>query len=375
MATSTLRTTTTVRTGSLCVASQHQSSENLLTDLFLAYRTARANKRNTHSQMRFESRLSDNLIDLYDDIASGRYRVGRSMCFIVRDPVQREVFAASFRDRVVHHLLYNWLSPLFESRFIADSYSCRKEKGTLYGIKRLQDNLLECSKGWTSPCYVLKLDVSGYFMSIDRHILYTLVMEGIRDVPASAHFPKPIVERLLEQVIFNDPTKGCRIKGRRSDWNGLPPSKSLFFSSPDCGLPIGNLTSQLFSNVFLSPLDIFVTGTLGIKRYGRYVDDFYLVSPSREELLAAIPEIRRFLSDRLHLRLHPHKVYLQDARKGVRFLGAVVKPSGLYPSKRFHKGFESNFARIYDLSDNEFAIAAVRQSYIGYLSHFNHYDL
>ena len=141
MATSIRRTTTIARTVNLSVVSKHQSECDLLTDLFTAYFCARKNKRNTASQVRFERNLSENLIRLYDDLASGRYQVGRIMCFIIRDPVIREVFAASFRDRIVHHLLYNWLMPIFEPTFIYDSYSCREGKGTLFGIKRLEHHI------------------------------------------------------------------------------------------------------------------------------------------------------------------------------------------------------------------------------------------
>lgn len=281
MATSTRRTTTTVRTASLFgVSENHKPDEELLTDLFTAYYQARKNKRSTYSQIRFEQYAVDNVVALWNDIRSRQYKVGRSMCFIVRDPVQREVFAASFRDRIVHHLLFNYLSPLFETTFIEDSYSCRKGKGTHYGVGRMVYHMNQCLKQNVGrPVYVLKLDVQGYFMCMDRNILYDMLMQRVN----RSSLDVSLVDYLLRLIVFNDPTKGCRIKGKKSDWNGLPPSKSLFHASPGCGLPIGNLTSQLFSNVYLSALDNFITKDLGFEHYGRYVDDFYVVDTVKKE--------------------------------------------------------------------------------------------
>ena len=262
---------------------------------------------------------------LYEDVISGRYRVGRSMCFVIRDPVLREVFAASFRDRIVYHLLYNWLMPIFEPTFIHDSYSCREGKGTLFGIKRLEHHIRSCSDNYRKECYVLKLDIEGYFMNISRQRLYNMIVSRLRKYSTSHTIPfdLPVALRLLAQVVFNDPVKGCYRKGRISDWNELPSSKSLFYAAPGCSLPIGNLTSQLFSNVYLSVLDDYVKRVLKCRHYGRYVDDFYIVGNSQKELLALIPSIRNFLSDVLGLRLHPRKVQIVRVNRGVCFLGSV----------------------------------------------------
>jgi len=324
MATSTRRTTTTVQTASPCVASQHQKSdEKLLTDLFSAYYSARKNKRATYSQMRFEQNLSENLICLWDDIRERRYAPGRSMCFIIHDPVKREVFAASFRDRIVHHLLFNYLEPLFDPLFIDDSYSCRAGKGTHYGVRRMMEKMITCrTKNPNDPVYVLKLDIEGYFMKINKNILY----ERIVSVVEKSDLDFGLTDYLLRKIIFDDPKRGCRIRGSRSDWDGLPLSKSLFHSPEGCGLPIGNLTSQLFSNIYLSVFDDYVTKERNVEYYGRYVDDFYLIGPSKEKLLAEIPRMRQFLKNELALKLHPKKVYLQDITKGVRFLGYWVFP-------------------------------------------------
>ena len=397
MAMSTRRTTTIGQTANPSVVSKHQEPEDpLLTDLFTAYYCARANKRNTWAQVKFERRLTDNLIDLYDDIRLLRYKVGRSICFVIRDPVQREIFAASFRDRVVHHLVYNDLSPIFEPEFIDDSYSCRVGKGTLYGIERLERAMRECSADYTREAWVLKLDISGYFMSINRQKLYDIVSSHptlalcpltpesfsspplpIPSLETSSAFPplslehRKILHYLLSQIIFNDPTQGCRIKGSRSDWKGLPHSKSLFWSPEGCGLPIGNLTSQLFSNIYLNRLDHYVRDVLGFLYYGRYVDDFYLVDRDKARLLDAIGPIRDFLHDELLLTLHPRKVYLQPVIRGVKFLGALLKQGMRYPISRTMSKYHKSLADSLPLETDPYRVYAVTESYRGYFSHFS----
>jgi hypothetical protein len=170
--------------------------------------------------------------------------------------------AADFRDRVVHHLLYDYINPAFEKLFIEDSYSCRKGKGTLYGVKRLETFIKLCSHNYTRDCYILKLDIKGYFMSIDKDILARNVYSVLAKAPIERENKAPLdremIAYLLDKIIYNDPVRNCIIKGQPSDWDGLPPSKSLFHSAPNCGLPIGNLTSQLFNNVYLHPFDVYM---------------------------------------------------------------------------------------------------------------------
>lgn len=361
------RTTTIVQTGRPSVVSKLQSPQgaDLLTDLFTAYYCARRNKRNTSSQVRFERNLADNLTELYSDIVSDRYKVGRSICFVVRDPVFREVFAASFRDRVVHHLLYNWLVPIFEPRFIHDSYSCREGKGTLFGVSRLEHHIRSCSDNYRRPCHILKLDIEGYFMSINRQKLYDLISSRLVSYSRlhRCPFDVSLALRLLSLVIFNDPTRGCYRKGELSDWDRIPRSKSLFHAPPGCGLPIGNLTSQLFSNIYLSVLDDYVKRELKFRHYGRYVDDFYLVSNSRTELLDAIPKIRSFLSRELGLRLHPRKVHLTTAIKGVRFLGTVLKPCSRYACPGTFRRARAHLLDVLTEEENPYRIIAVATSF------------
>ena len=351
--------------------SQIPSPDWLLTELILSYYCARANKRNTQAQIRFERDLISNLMRLYREIISRTYRVGRSMCFIVRRPVKREVFAASFRDRIVHHLLYRYLSPVFEPMFIHDSYSCRLGKGTLFGIERLEHHIRSVSRNFTRPCWVLKLDLEGYFMSIDRARLYDIVVTGLRSRGKHLKAEYALMDHLLRQVIFNDPVRGCYRKGALSDWEGLPPSKSLFYAREGCGLPIGNLTSQLFSNIYLNVFDQFVKRELGCRHYGRYVDDFFVVGESPEWLTSLLPRMSSFLREVLGLRIHPRKIYLQPCQRGVTFLGAVIKPGRRYPAERSVRLMHERIFTVLAHEPDPFRIRSVIHSYRGYLSHFD----
>ena len=369
------RTTITVTTATPSVRSQRQSDSALLTDIFKAYYDARSNKRNTYSQVRFERKLSFNLNALYEEVRGRSYRPERSMCFIIRDPVQREVFAASFRDRIIHHYLYNQLEPVFEPAFIYDSYSCRKGKGTLFGIERLEHHIRSCSENYHRQCFALKLDIEGYFMNMDRNLLFNMLLSRIDSLASCGRLPEGFdydtVLFLLRQVVFLDPTKGCRIKGSLSDWRGLPGTKSLFKSAPGCGLPIGNLTSQLFSNVYLNELDQYVKRNLGFRHYGRYVDDFYIIDGSRDRLSAAVPLVADFLHSRLHLNLNYRKVKIIPVESGVPFLGAVVSPDGRHLSRRSIRRIEHRRMDSLCRERNPFALQAIMNSYSGYLEHFD----
>jgi retron-type reverse transcriptase len=242
---------------------QNQSSE-LLTDLFQAYYDARQNKRNTVNALAFEIDYERKLFELHQEISERRYRPGQSICFIVNHPVKREIFAATFRDRVVHHLLFNYLNPLCERLFIYDSYACRTDKGTSLGIQRAAHFIRSCSRNYRQDCYILKLDIAGYFMSINQDILYQKVKKILSRFSQEIGDQMDLLIYLLRVIIFHNPTKNFRRKGKRSDWQGLPKNKSLFYAAPHTGLPIGNLTSQLFGNIYLNDFDHFVTYNLAM---------------------------------------------------------------------------------------------------------------
>lgn len=341
--------------------------------LFIAYYDARRNKRNKLSQLSFERNYESNLLRLYEDIRDRQYELQPSICFIVNDPVKREVFAANFRDRVVHHLIYNDIWRIFDRQFIFDSYSCRPGKGTLFGVHRLEHFIRSCTNNYNRvDGFILKLDIQGYFMSIDRALLYEKVMKGLKTPGNQNVLDLNLMEFLISKVIFNDPTQGCRIRGRKSDWRGLPPSKSLFYAMPGKGLPIGNLTSQLFSNIYLNELDQFVKRELKIRFYGRYVDDFFLIHPDKNYLIQCRGWIKQFLTEKLFLTLHPRKIYLQHYSKGVKFLGVMIKPYRSYVDRRIVHQFRQKMSCSYqNCFDDESSV----QSYLGLFEHHNSFLL
>jgi len=357
--------------------------EKLLLDLFQAYYDARKNKRSTVNALSFEMNYEAKLFELYEEIKSGKYKISPSICFISFRPVQREIFAADFRDRIVHHLIYNYISPIFERLFIVDSYSCRPGKGTSYGIKRLRYFIRSCSRNYTRNCYVLKLDISGYFMSISHSILYREIESAIGHKRGKTDFDADLVLRLIRQIVFHDHTAKCRLKGKAGDWTGLPRSKSLFYSGKNKGLPIGNLTSQLFGNVYLSRFDHFVKYSLGFRYYGRYVDDIVVVHQDRELLKSTISILKEYLHSHLFLELHPKKIRLRHFSLGVPFLGAVIKPYRIYSGNQIKGGFYkrirywNNFlAKKGRLNTRDLdCFLAATNSYLGMLKQFNTYNL
>jgi len=227
-----------------------------LDDLFEAYADCRINKRNTMNALAFELDYEQNLVTLWEEINLRTYSPGRSIAFIVDKPVKREIFAADFTDRIVHHLVINKLNPLFEKIFIYDSYACRKNKGTHFGIQRIARFIRQCTRNYTQDAYVLKLDIQGFFMAINRRILWEKLRPFIEQ--KYQHQDQELILFLCHQILANNPTKNCFIKGSRHNWEDLPPNKSLFYSAPNCGLPIGNLTSQIFANFYLNAFDHFV---------------------------------------------------------------------------------------------------------------------
>ena len=313
--------------------------ENALCDLFRAYYDARKHKRLTYNVISFEENYETKLFKLYKEIISGKYTISPSVCFISFKPLQREIFAASFRDRIVHHFVYNYISPIFERLFINDTYSCRISRGTSYGIKRVDHFIRSCSENYKKDCYILKLDIRGYFMGIDHAILYEKVENVLNRYRAIEDFDVDLILRLVRKIIFHDSKKGCRITGKKEDWQGLPKNKSLFFSKTERGLPIGNLTSQLFGNVYLNDFDHFVVYTLGCKYYGRYVDDIVIVHLDKEYLKSIIPLLSNYLKTNIFLEIHPKKIYLQHFSKGVKFLGAFIKPYRIYIGNRTKGNF------------------------------------
>ena len=315
--------------------------ERLRKEVEYAFRLACLHKHGKSYVETFCENLKENLDKLTDVLFNRTYQPSSSFCFIIHDPKIREIFAARFLDRIVHHLYFNMTAPMYEKLLIEDSYSCRYGKGTHYGVHRLSEHIRQASQGYAKKVYVLQLDMKGYFINIDRKVLLGLtenIFERMQHRHIEANSPyryKNVVDfdfiKYLNRVIIeHDPSKECILKSPRSEWKDLPDSKSLFKTKPDCGLPIGNLTSQLLSNVYLNELDQFVKRELKCKHYGRYVDDLYIVAGDKEELKRLIPKIREFLKTRLHIELNEGKTRITSSKQGVQFLGYFVKEYRIY---------------------------------------------
>ncbi len=349
-------------------------------EVFEAYFSCRSNKRNTANAIAFEVDYESNLVKLCEEINNGSYQPGKSIAFIVFKPVQREIFAADFKDRVVHHLIINKLNPLFEKTFISDSYACRTGKGTHLGIQRVNGFIKQCSQNYSKDCYILKLDIKGFFMHINKNILFEKLKAFIKQQYFQAD--KELLLTLCQKIIYNDPTQNCIIKGKRSNWNDLPADKSLFHSALQSGLPIGNLTSQVFANFYMNSFDHFVKHDLDICYYGRYVDDFVIVHHDKEYLKSLIPQLSDFLLSTLQLTLHPKKIYLQHYTKGVKFLGAVIKPHRTYIANRtkgnFYQAIEKQNKIIRDHKPNKKEMnnfLSCMNSYLGIMKHYKTYKI
>lgn len=309
---------------------------------------------------------------LTKEIEKRQYTIRPSLCFICFQPVKREIFAGDFRDRVVHHYIFNQLYPHYDKLLINDCYSCRLNKGTSYGIKRASSYLRSVSSNFQKPAFVLKLDISGYFMSINKSLLYRINKDLIKKIFKEEANEKNTLLYLLRQIIFNEPTLDCKIKGSKKDWQQLPKNKSLFWTKKDCGLPIGNLTSQLFGNIYLNKLDHYIKEKFKCRYYGRYVDDMFFMHEDKEFLKKLIPKINSYLKDNLNLELHPKKIYLQEIKKGLPFLGAIIKPNRVYAGKRIIKSFRN---KIKLASEKKLKNPDFFNSYLGQLKQYNSYNL
>ncbi len=265
-----------------------------LESLFASFLEFRKGKKSKSDVAEFSIHLMSNLSRLHDDLISGSYRHGGYAHFIVADPKSRDIHKASVRDRVVHHALYRALYPYFDCLFIHDSYSCRLAKGTHRALDRFQTFAGRASKNDTQTAWVLSCDIRKCFASVDHGVLKHILEQHVSCARTRA---------VLCDVIdsFSSNTSGV-------------------------GIPLGNLTSQLFINIYMNELDQYIKRDLKAEYYLRYADDFILVSCDRTKLLSLIAPIRKFLVSRLQLELHPKKVSINTIASGVDVLGWVHFP-------------------------------------------------
>lgn len=311
------RTSTTRTTPIGRVPSADSEAAATLEDLVIAYLDCCRHKRGTDSALAFDLQLERNLTGLHADLVSGLYRPGRSICFVVTRPKPREVWAADFRDRIVHHLLYNKVGPRFEAGFIADSCACIAGRGTLYAANRLEHHVRSVTQNWNKPAWYLKCDLANFFVAIKKPVLRKQLLEKI---------PEAWWKNLTETILFHDPRLDVDVRCPPALLRLVPPHKSLFNAPANTGLPIGNLSSQFFANVYLNALDQHAKHSLRARRYVRYVDDFIMLHESTSWLSAALADITQFLPERLHARLNPTKTILQRIDRGIDFVGHIIKP-------------------------------------------------
>lgn len=313
-------------------------------NLFLAWDEFQCGKTGKRDVQYFEWNLEENIFKLHRELKDRAYKHGPYKGFYIRDPKQRHIHKATVKDRIVHHAVFSALAPIFEETFISTSFSCRVGYGTHKGVNVLQRMIVEVSKNGTGPCFILKCDVQKFFDSVNHEILFSIIKKRIQDKDALW-----LVKTIIES--YGD--------GK--------------------GMPIGNLTSQLFANIYMNELDQFMKHNLRTANYLRYTDDVAVVADNRRELEKLLPAVSNFLETHLALKLHPNKSILHSVCQGMDFLGYVVfQQYRLVRSKTKHRMFRKLGER-----ENEYhsgLVTAKRfwqslQSYLGVLSHANTHKL
>ena len=301
-----------------------------LDNLFLAWREFKRGKTKKLEVQEFELSVEDNLFRLRHELKTKTYQHSDYTAFYVKDPKLRHIHKADVRDRVLHHAIFRVLYPIFDKHFIHDSYSCRLNKGVHRAVSNLEKYCRKLSQNNHLNIFALKCDVKKFFDSIDQSIFLKIIKNEVEDENAIW---------LIQKIIVS------------------------FEKSGNKGLPLGNVTSQLFSNIYLNELDQFVKHKLKIKYYVRYCDDFIVLEQDREILSHYIKEIRNFLENKLALQLHPNKIIIRKWRSGIDFLGYVTMP--------YHRILRTKTKNRIFTKINDKNI----QSYLGILKHCNGYKI
>lgn len=281
------------------------------------------------------------------------YRHGSYCSFYVQDPKRRHIHKAEVRDRIVHHLLYKYLYELFDPTFIHDSYSCRLNKGTHKAVKRLEKFTRIVAKNYVRECWALKLDIKKFFASVDHQILKNLLRRKAVNQD---------ILWLLDQVTNSFSSCFSRLQG--SAGSRVSPCEAK-------GIPLGNLTSQIFANIYLNGLDQFIKHRLKIKYYLRYADDFIILSGDKDTLRRNIVLIAEFLENNLKLKLHSQKIVLRKLDWGIDFLGYIILPHYILPRTKTKRRILKKLKAKMDLPNFNQSL----QSYLGYLNHADSYKL
>ena len=345
----------------------HDVPKGFIHSVWHAYADCLKGKRRSEQAVEYMQTAAADLPRLACELWTGEYRPGTSTCFLVRYPKLREVFAASFRDRIVHHWICLRLNPLFEERFEAQgnvSFNCRKGYGTDSAVQHAAEGMKRISDCYNSPAWVFRGDLVGFFMSIDKDLLWYLLerfilrwrkryeREGWTKISHDllkrlnmAEMPEmywDILLRTTRTVVTHHPERDCVLNSPPEWWNRLEPNKSLF-TSPT-GEPIGNLTTQLFANFLMSFFVAYVQWLFRRQNYSmaQFVDDFEITCDNRRFLIDSIPKISAFLSGSLRLKMHADKRYLQPVGHGLLFVGTFIKPGRLYLGNRTRARLEEH---------------------------------
>lgn len=283
------------------------------------------NKRSSNSCTKFRWHAARDLVELWEQMRSGRYTQRTSMCFIVTYPVLREVWAAAFRDRIAHHWEDLRFRPVMEKYFIAvgdRSMNCRKGYGSLRAVYTFQKMIYDFTEGYTrQDCYILGGDFANFFMSIDKALLWECLEQIMMDEYEGND--KSALLYMMRTTLFHSGTMNFFRKSPESMWKDLPPRKSLFHMS---GLEIGNLPNQIWANFIGAIFTDWVINVKHVDGFIIFVDDFRCLVRSEAEGRKLIEEFREYLAEQLHVTLHPDKIYLQHYTKGTKMVGAVIKP-------------------------------------------------
>lgn len=334
-------------------------------------------KKSSKDYLQFLPKYQSELVRIWEDIRYARYIPGTSKCFVVEWPVHREVFAADFADRIVHHWWALRINPLFEQRFTEQgdvSKNCRIGQGVHAAVKEAQKIINEHPDWWVG-----RFDVEGFFMSMDKALLYEMLDIFIRD-----NYKGNDIECLLyitRVIVFHCPQDNCIRRSAVEKWNYIPPRKTLFGQPKEKGCAIGNLPSQLSANFYASVLDHWILDVKGYKYYLRFVDDFIVIVPTQEMLVSLVPELKHYLKEQLLVNLHPKKIYIQPVRNGVLFVGAMIKPRRVYISNRT-RGKMYDKLRFYNkMAENGAALEYLEKfvqsmnSYLGMMIHYRTFKI
>ena len=353
--------------------------------LWRAYNDSARKNKSLPKNVEFEMELERNMEDLARDLCNRTWSPSPMRCSIVHDPVQREVFSPAERDVIVSHLVFTMVNPLIDRVLIDDCYSCRKGRGTGMGLERFGHFYRSVTRNWTRKAYVLKLDISGYFISIDREILRDMfhsVLEKFRFLPAGDGrvwdevIDYGLVFFVVDSVLDNDPCRDAVRVGWPERWRGLPANKSMFNAEKGKGVVIGDVLSQMFGNLYLNPLDHYVKRVLKEKAYGRYVDDPFIISTDRERLKRDLKLIAEFLK-RYGLKLNMNKTRIIPTPNDVEFLGCVFKPFCTHVTNRTVRRFRARCGRLHALllaGDRDGAFRYVRESVSGSMEYIRRFD-